>query len=50
MALVPRVAGQPDLSSAGVTNYTPKIYAKKLLIAFYAKTVFGEIAQRDYEG
>lgn len=50
MALVPRVAGYPDLSSAGTTNYTPKIYAKKLLIAFYAKTVFGEIAQRDYEG
>ncbi len=50
MSLVGRAAGYPDLSSAGVTSLTPKIYSKKLLIAFYAKTVFGEIAQRDYEG
>lgn len=50
MSLVGRAAGYPDMSSAGVTGYTPKIYSKKLLIAFYAKTVFGEIAQRDYEG
>ncbi len=50
MSLVGRAAGYPDLSSAGSTGYTPKIYSKKLLIAFYAKTVFGEIAQRDYEG
>ena len=50
MSLVGRAAGYPDMSSAGNTGYTPKIYSKKLLIAFYAKTVFGEIAQRDYEG
>ena len=50
MSLVGRAAGYPDLSSAGNTGYTPKITSKKLLIAFYAKTVFGEIAQRDYEG
>jgi hypothetical protein len=51
MALVGRDPSYTaDLSSAGLTAYTPKIYSKKLLIAFYAKTVFGEISQRDYEG
>ena len=53
MALVGRVAGMPNYgndNTANPTGYTPKVYSKKLLIAFYAKTVFGEIAQRDYEG
>lgn len=50
MALVQRVSGYSDLSSQGSTNYTPKLYAPKLLIAFYAKNVVADIAQRDYEG
>jgi hypothetical protein len=45
-----RVAGYPDLGSTSASKYTPALYAKKLLIKFYAKTVFGEIANRDYEG
>jgi len=50
MALVPKVSGYSDLSSQGTTNYTPKLYAPSLLIAFYAKNIVADIAQRDYEG
>ena len=48
--MVGRVTGYPDLGSQGQAQYTPQIYAKKLLIKFYSATVFGEIANRDYEG
>jgi hypothetical protein len=48
--MVGRVPGYPDLGSQGQSQYTPQIYAKKLLIKFYSATVFGEIANRDYEG
>lgn len=48
--MVGRVAGYPDLGSQGQSVYTPQIYAKKLLIKFYSATVFGEIANRDYDG
>lgn len=47
---VPAAAGYPVGGSAGASKYTPQIYAKKLLVKFYKKTVFGEIANRDYEG
>jgi hypothetical protein len=40
----------PGYNSNDGVKYTPKIYSKKLLLKFYDKTVFGEIAQRDYEG
>ena len=45
-----RAAGYPDLGSTGINKYTALLYAKKLLIKFYAKTVYGEIANREYEG
>ena len=47
---VPAAAGYPVGGSAGASKYTPQIYAKKLLVKFYKKTVFGEIANRDYAG
>lgn len=47
---VAAAAGYPTGGSAGTSKYTPQIYAKKLLVKFYKKTVFGEIANRDYEG
>jgi len=50
MAGVPSVAGYPAGGSGGISKYTPILYAKSLLIKFYLKTVFGEIANRDYEG
>lgn len=34
----------PNYSSDHASKYTPKVYAKKLLIKFYDVTVFGEIA------
>lgn len=47
---VPRVAGYPDLSSSGISQYTPQIYALELLEKFYLTTVFGDIANTKYEG
>ena len=31
-------------------NYTPTLFSKKLLVKFYLATVFGRIANTDYEG
>jgi len=36
--------------SDGTSNYTPILYANKTLIKFYKTTVFGDIANTDYEG
>ena len=47
---VPSAAGYPAGGADGVSKYTPQIYAKKLLVKFYKKTVMGEISNRDYEG
>lgn len=50
MALIGRDASYTaDLSSAGVGKYTPLIYAEKTLLKFYKTTVYGEIANTDYE-
>ncbi len=46
MAVYPVAAGFPDMSG----TYIPTLYAKKLLIALYAATVFGAIANTDLEG
>jgi len=46
MANFPIAAGHPDLSG----NYIPNLFAKKLLIEFYKSTVFGAIANTDYQG
>jgi hypothetical protein len=41
---VPAAQGYPVGGSSAASKYTPVIYAKKLLVKFYLKTVFGEIA------
>jgi len=50
MGQINSAAGYPVGGSGALSKYTPLLYAKKLLIKFYLKTVFGEIANRDYEG
>lgn len=42
----PNAIGQPNNSGGSI----PHLYAMKLLIAFYASTVFGSIATTEYEG
>jgi len=45
------VAGNyPQYGTDGTGKYTPQIYANKTLIKFYLNTVFGDIANTDYEG
>lgn len=50
MANLGVAAGYPQYGTDGTGNYTPQIYANKTLIKFYLNTVFGEIANVDYEG
>ena len=38
----------PAVSHSG--SYTPQIFSKKMLVKFYMATVFGAIANTDYEG
>lgn len=40
----------PDYPNAKSSSYIPTLYAAKLLIYFYAATVFGAIANTEYEG
>lgn len=42
----PQAAGTPSMSG----GYIPTLYALQLLVEFYKATVFGEIANREYEG
>lgn len=42
----PITAGSPTLSG----NFIPEIWSGKTLIKFYASTIFGDIANTDYEG
>ena len=44
---LPAAAGTPQLSGTAVPN---KIWSGKLLVKFYDATVFGEIANTEYEG
>lgn len=46
MAAFPTAAGHPQMSGV----YLPRLYAKRLLVEFYAVTVFAAIANTDYEG
>jgi len=46
----PGVAGHPVYGSTGTNNFVPEIWSGKLLVKFYDATVFGEIANTDYEG
>lgn len=50
MAGPTRAAGYADYSSAGNNKFTPEIWSGKLVDKFYKQTVFGEIANTDYEG
>ena len=46
-------AGEPGVTGPYPTQsgiYTPELFSKKLLIKFYTSTVFGQIANTDYEG
>lgn len=45
-----RVAGHPDYSSSGASNYIPALWAGKLISKFYKKTVWGAISNTDYQG
>lgn len=48
--IFPIAAGHTDYSSTGTTRFIPQIWSSKLVVKFYAATVFGEIANTDYEG
>jgi len=50
MAGLQREAGYTDLSSSSTGKFIPEIWAGKLIEKFYDATVFGEIANTDYEG
>ena len=43
-------AGVPSHASGSSSNFIPAIWSGKLLEKFYPATVFGEIANTDYEG
>ncbi|HBO7073362.1 hypothetical protein [Pseudomonas aeruginosa] len=45
-----RAAGHPDYSSTGTAGFIPALWSGKLVEKLYAATVFGEIANTDYEG
>lgn len=47
---VNRTQGYPDLSSSGLSQYTPQIYAMELLEKFYLSTIFSSISNTKYEG
>jgi len=46
MAVYPISSGHPDLTG----NLIPELFAQQLNVEFYADTVFGEIANTDYDG
>ncbi len=47
--MVTRAAGHPNYSASG-SGFIPEIWAGKGVEKFYTSTVFGEIANTDYEG
>lgn len=44
------VSGVPSLASDSTSKFIPAIWSKKLVVKFYAATVFTDIANTDYEG
>ena len=44
------VSGAVSLASDSTSKFIPAIWSTKLVVKFYAATVFGEIANTDYEG
>jgi hypothetical protein len=47
---IPRAGGYADYSSGGQAGFIPELWSTKLTTKFYNTTVFGEIANTDYEG
>lgn len=47
---VTRNVGYQAYDSTATNRYTPEVYSGKLVLKFYANTVFGEIASTEYEG
>jgi len=45
----PPTAGFRNIGSSTM-RYIPELYSGKLLVKFYSATVFGAIANTDYEG
>lgn len=50
MAGVPRSSGMTDYGLGSTTGFIPQVYSGKLVEQMYKTTVFGEIANTDYEG
>ncbi len=50
MAGPTRDAGHPDYSSSSSSGFIPQIWSGKMIEKLYKNTVFGEIANTDYEG
>jgi hypothetical protein len=50
MAGPTRAAGHPDYSSTSASGFIPQIWSGKMIEKLYANTVFGEIANTNYEG
>lgn len=46
----PRAAGVPDYTRASQSKFIPEIWSSKIVQNLYDATVFGEIANTDYEG
>ena len=47
---VARVAGHPDYSSAGTSDFIPEVWSSKLIEKLYDATVLSVISNTDYEG
>ena len=45
-----RASGHPNYSSGGTAGFIPQVWSGKLIEKLYKSTVFGEIANTDYEG
>ena len=50
MSVYPVQPGAPDYSSTSTNAYIPAIYSALLVKKFYPQTVWGKIANTDYEG
>lgn len=50
MAGPARAVGHPNYSSTSASGFIPALWSGKLVQKLYAATVFGEIANTDYEG
>lgn len=47
---IDRAPGHPNYEANGTSKFIPEIWSGKLLVKFYTATVFGEIANTDYQG